>query len=249
MLTRIAPTPSGYLHMGNCLNFVITQHVATEWGLQLALRLDVDDRSRIRTAYIDDVHRIIEELGIHLDLRYPIVTDFESRWNDMWAALVAAQHRGLHMYRCECSRGQLAAGHKCTCHGRSDLHRHSNIKINAEPSELDSRFDGFTLWRKNDSPSSVLASILDDEFLGTTHIVRGEDLRFISDLERTIAPYFEARIIQAAQEFHHPLLTHTDGTKLSKSAGTQAHPLTLSAQQIASLREQADAFVRSIDFR
>jgi glutamyl/glutaminyl-tRNA synthetase len=249
MLTRIAPTPSGYLHLGNCLNFVITKHYAQHHDLEIALRLDVDDQARIRPQYISDVYRILEQLGIDIDVPYSNATDIQSRWSRIWSALLDARQSGLHLYACECSRSAISAGHVCRCHTNIDLHSSANIKLEARKHGLPPHFDGFTLWRKAAIPASVLASLLDDEELHVTHIVRGDDLKSVRNLEQAIAPYFNARHVQDAIPVFHPLLTGLDGKKLSKSAGAQAKPLALQPEQIQWLEEQARMFVRDLQFR
>jgi glutamyl/glutaminyl-tRNA synthetase len=246
MLTRIAPTPSGYLHLGNCLNFVITQRIAHVYGLSIALRLDVDDQARIRPQYISDVYRIIDLLGIEIDVPQAEIGDFQMRWDRIWLALLDAQRSGLHLYVCECSRSSISAGHTCRCNTNTDLHSSANIKLDALKHGLPPHFDGFTLWRKAGFPSSVLASLFDDEELCVTHIVRGDDLKSISELERAIAPYFNARHVRDAIVIFHPLLTGPDGTKLAKSAGAQAEPLVLPPEQIKWFREHAREFVHDM---
>ena len=50
MLTRMAPTPSGYLHLGNILSFCITAALAEEHGANILLRIDDLDQGKLRVA-------------------------------------------------------------------------------------------------------------------------------------------------------------------------------------------------------
>ena len=59
-LTRIAPTPSGYLHIGNALSFVLTAAIAKRRNANLLLRIDDLDRERVEPQYIDDVFETLE---------------------------------------------------------------------------------------------------------------------------------------------------------------------------------------------
>ena len=63
-LTRIAPTPSGYLHAGNAINFLITAEVARAVGAGIRLRIDDLDAERMRPPYVDDIFASLRWLGI-----------------------------------------------------------------------------------------------------------------------------------------------------------------------------------------
>ncbi|MEJ7664021.1 MAG: glutamate--tRNA ligase family protein [Hymenobacter sp.] len=64
---RLAPTPSGYLHLGNAVNFVLTWLLARRAGGTLHLRIDDLDRARLRRAYLDNIFRVIDWLQIDYD--------------------------------------------------------------------------------------------------------------------------------------------------------------------------------------
>ncbi|MGL4369957.1 MAG: glutamate--tRNA ligase family protein, partial [Spirochaetota bacterium] len=65
--TRIAPTPSGYLHLGNIYSFTLTWLAAKMTGASIVLRIDDLDSGRRRTEYIDDIFRVLELAGISCD--------------------------------------------------------------------------------------------------------------------------------------------------------------------------------------
>ncbi|MCO6466579.1 MAG: hypothetical protein J5I53_08190 [Bradyrhizobiaceae bacterium] len=60
--TRIAPTPNGYLHLGNAVNAVITWMRARMAGGSVLLRIDDVDQSRVRREYVEDVFRMSHTL-------------------------------------------------------------------------------------------------------------------------------------------------------------------------------------------
>jgi glutamyl-tRNA synthetase len=62
--TRIAPTPSGYLHAGNIFSFIITAGLARRYGASILLRIDDLDIGRVRPAYIEDIFETLSFLGI-----------------------------------------------------------------------------------------------------------------------------------------------------------------------------------------
>ena len=63
-LTRIAPTPSGFLHEGNRLNFRRTAELAADIGATLALRIDDVDASRYRREYAEDIFANLRVMGM-----------------------------------------------------------------------------------------------------------------------------------------------------------------------------------------
>ena len=67
VVSRLAPTPSGYLHLGNAVNFVLTWLLTRQAGGTLHLRIDDLDRARVRPAYLDNILRVIDWLGIDYD--------------------------------------------------------------------------------------------------------------------------------------------------------------------------------------
>jgi len=64
----MAPTPSGYLHLGNAVNFVLTWLLVRRAGGTLHLRIDDLDRARLRRLYLENIFRVIDWLGIDYDL-------------------------------------------------------------------------------------------------------------------------------------------------------------------------------------
>ena len=62
--TRIAPTPSGYLHIGNVLSFVITAGLAEQTNARILLRIDDRDRDRMLPEFVDDIFETLQFLGI-----------------------------------------------------------------------------------------------------------------------------------------------------------------------------------------
>ena len=67
MKTRIAPTPSGFLHVGNAVSFLITYCLAKSENGKLLLRIDDLDRERYRKEYVDDIFYTLDWLGIQYD--------------------------------------------------------------------------------------------------------------------------------------------------------------------------------------
>ena len=62
--TRIAPTPSGFLHIGNILSFVLTASMARDTGASILLRVDDLDRDRVEPAFLEDIFETLRFLAI-----------------------------------------------------------------------------------------------------------------------------------------------------------------------------------------
>ena len=62
--TRFAPTPSGFLHLGNVLSFVITAGLAEKTGAKIFLRIDDADQERTNKLCVQDIFDTLDFLGI-----------------------------------------------------------------------------------------------------------------------------------------------------------------------------------------
>lgn len=239
LITRIAPTPSGYLHAGNLANFLIVAGLAQGHEGTLALRIDDMDTPRIRQTYVDNVFNALEWLGITWQRGPQNADEFSrdftmSRRTEHYRQhLESMESRGLPTFVCTCSRSQLGPGATCVS-GCRDVRfdftpGSSSIRL-AVP-DLTIMIDGMdinlrashgdaVLWRRDDRPSYHLANIVEDAELGTTDIVRGADLRDSSALHLWMTRYLPATA--SIRYFHHDLVSDMAGAKLSKSTGTGA---------------------------
>lgn len=243
--TRIAPTPSGYLHQGNAFNFLLTFLWARQSGARVHLRIDDGDVGRVRTEYLHDIFTTLDWLDLHPDGG---PSDLAAYWADPHdpspyrSALVQLQDQSL-LYRCVCSRKQLraqATDHRYpgTCRGRSlsatvapfawrgrvgdEECRVSFLDFSEQNQIADvaQRVGDMVIWRKDDLPAYHLQSVVDDERMGITHIVRGADLYDSTVAQHWLASQLGYSGFKQAKFWHHPLITDAAGEKLSKSAGS-----------------------------
>lgn len=246
--TRIAPTPSGYLHRGNLVHFLIVDSVARRLGLDVHLRIDAFDSLRVRSDYIIDIFRALDALQVvwHTGPHGPeqVITPWDSI--DWAGELLRASRSGLATYACRCSRKDRALGQTCTCQadGVTLVSGHSALRLDADRSGLDHSMHGTLLWGRDAMPSTHLASVITDRDCAITHVIRGADLADSSRVQRALAPFFDADSVTHATFIHHPLLVAEDGEKLSKSAGAGAQPVDLSPAMVAELRELASELAR-----
>jgi glutamyl-tRNA synthetase len=117
-LARIAPTPSGYLHLGNALNFALTWLMVRQAGGQLLLRIDDLDQERARPEYVAAIFRDLEWLGIDYDLGPSGPDEFwqsfsQTKRLDLYEAQLATLAGATLpdgsplVFACTCSRAQV----------------------------------------------------------------------------------------------------------------------------------------------
>jgi glutamyl-tRNA synthetase len=241
LITRIAPTPSGFLHAGNALNAVLVWLWARQNNASILLRIDDLDNERVRVEYIEDIFRTFDWLGIDWDLGPQTVDEFNSMWSqhrrldEYHRAIQVLSDREL-VYRCSCSRAKwLELGYGgCKCSSQfSQNDDYSVLRLANMPYELsfNDTWNGKLSWdyshnsmvsvlrRRDGQPSYQIASIVDDMLFETSHIIRGEDLVESTAFQLHLSDLLGFSNFRNVRFMHHPLI-HSGGTKLSKSAGT-----------------------------
>lgn len=254
LVTRIAPTPSGFLHEGNAVNMLLTSWWARAAGGRLLLRIDDFDVTRARAAYVADIVETAAWLGIRIDDGPSGVADFTAHWSTarhterMRAAVgrLLAEHPEV-AFVCRCSRRELGERGQCTSGCRRGgvplragssavrLHVPPGLVVAVGGGELPVPYGDHVLWRRDDLPAYQLGSVVLDEALGVTAVLRGVDLAESTALQRHLAALLPAPGFLSADVRHHDLLTGPAGVKLSKSAGARAEPLARTATLRADL--------------
>ena len=106
--SRIAPTPSGFLHAGNVYNFLLTYLFTREFDGKLYLRIDDYDLPRYRRQYVENIFLVLDMLGIDFDGGPGGAGEFESKFSSKFRlgayqnALKKLEQKGV-CYACECS--------------------------------------------------------------------------------------------------------------------------------------------------
>lgn len=235
--TRLAPTPSGYLHTGNALNFLLASTLAKRHGANLLLRIDDMDRERYRAAYAEDIFDTLRFLNISWNEGPKDLIDFEQRWSQRWRlklyeqALKKLREAGV-VFACTCSRMQV---NECRCrdkHLSLDMpNTNWRVVTNGEPvvvhgldgqkmmASLPDEMKNFIVRKKDGFPAYQLSSLVDDLHFGIDFIVRGEDLWPSTLAQLYLANQLKEEKFSVVAFYHHPLLKGMSGEKLSKSAG------------------------------
>lgn len=225
---RFAPTPSGYLHLGNGVNFVLTYSWARALGAPILLRIDDLDADRKRPEYVADVFLSLEWLGLSYDVGPSGPDDFERHWSQRHRMPLYKQtvtrliRRGL-VYASDFSRQQIRALGEAEA-VRQMRAQHLPLRTPDVPWRVrvpsEQPFTDFVVRRRDGVPAYQIASLTDDLHFGITHLVRGEDLRESTAMQQYLASVLGAEAFTQMEVWHHPLLTDATGQKLSKSAGS-----------------------------
>lgn len=243
--TRIAPTPSGYLHLGNAYSFARTAALAHKHDAQLLLRIDDLDRDRVQKAYVEDIFDTLHFLDIPWQdgpAGYDAYTQQYTQLQrlDLYNQALETLQRSGAVFACNCSRADvmrhstsgiypgtclhkklpLDAADVCwrldTAGGSLKIKDLSGKKITAV---LPPAMHYFVVRKKDRLPAYQLTSVIDDLHFGVDMIVRGADLWNSTLAQLCLAKKINLPAFSNIAFYHHPLLLDAGGEKLSKSAG------------------------------
>ncbi|WP_317057168.1 glutamate--tRNA ligase [Roseovarius rhodophyticola] len=243
--TRFAPSPTGYLHVGNLRTAVMNYLIARKSGGSFILRIDDTDPERSKEEYVDAIKEDLEWLGLHWDRlerqslrleRYAEAADKLREAGLFYEAFETPTELDLKRKK------QLNMGNPPVYDRAAlSLSEAEKVALRAERGDGVWRFkldheriewvDGIlgdisidaasvsdpVLIRGDGQVLYTLASVVDDTEMGVTHVVRGSD--HVTNTATQI------QIIEAlggtCPDFaHHSLLTGPQGESLSKRLGT-----------------------------
>ena len=240
VVSRLAPTPSGLLHLGNAVNFVLTWLLTRRAGGTLHLRIDDLDRARLRPAYLDNIFRVIDWLGIDFDHGPAGPDDFLRHHSQL---LHLPEYNAV-LRRLAPRPGLLHASHRARTAAQSETSEtpvplatpgaawHALVPPEtgiAWPETLFSapaalalgrEMPAFVVRKKDGVPAYQVASLVDDLRLGTTLVVRGADLRPSTAAQLWLAGQLSETAAfnpTRVQFHHHPLVVDAGGRKISKT--------------------------------
>ncbi len=245
--TRIAPTPSGFLHLGNVLSFALTAALARKAGASILLRIDDLDRERAQEVYVQDIFDTLRFMGIPWDEGPADAVEVERAWSQVHR--MALYRQALEQLRlagavfaCSCSRaeagrlgvaggcvgGCLKQGLSLEATGVAWRLRTDDFAEGVAVKMIDgARVDAglppamrdFVVMKKDGFPAYQLTSVVDDIHYGVDLIIRGDDL-WPSTLAQLCLSYpLAAAGFPEIAFYHHALLLGDGGGKLSKSSG------------------------------
>jgi glutamyl-tRNA synthetase len=242
VVTRFAPSPTGFLHIGGGRTALFNWLFARHHGGTMLLRIEDTDRERSTKAAIDAIIDGLKWLGLQWD--GDIVFQFSrvARHREIAEQLLADGKA----YRCYASQEELAAMRETARReGRSRLY--DGRWRDRDPTEapegvkpvirlkapqtgetvIEDRVQGRVAWQNTDlddlvllrsdgTPTYMLAVVVDDHDMGVTHIIRGDDHLTNGARQKHI---YDALGWVVPEMAHIPLIHGPDGSKLSKRHG------------------------------
>lgn len=241
--TRIAPTPSGYLHMGNAFDFILIWLLARKENGHILLRIDDLDAPRVREKYLEEIFETLRWLGLDYDAGPQDVQELKNEWSQQLRLPLYYQTLELlvqtgRVYACKCSRKELeiCGPIACSCEARhfsleekevawrfktlpEDVAILKDLKLGTKAVNIHEVNPNFIIRRKDGIPAYHVASLTDDAAWQINFIVRGQDLWESSATQLLLAQCLGLEHFIKTRFCHHPLIRDAGGEKLSKSAG------------------------------
>ncbi len=240
VVTRFAPSPTGYLHIGGARTALFNWLFSKHHGGKFLLRIEDTDRARSTKEAIDAILDGMRWLGLDWD-------GHEYYQSQFWSRHAEIAHRLLDRgaaYRCYMTQEELAEQREAAKRNRRPFRISSPWREVAEeqgdrpfvirlkaPREgetvIDDRVQGrvtvqnaeiddFVLLRSDGTPTYMLAVVVDDHDMGVTHVIRGDD--HLNNAFRQIG-IIRAMGWPEPTYAHVPLIHGPDGAKLSKRHG------------------------------
>jgi len=240
---RLAPSPTGFLHLGHARSFLLAWWHARSRGGRIVLRLEDLDAERVKPGMAEQAIADLEWLGLDWDGEVVV----QSRGKDnLDAAIASLVERGL-AYPCVCTRAEIAASQSAphadsgelrypgTCRGRfhsleqaeRESGRSPAVRLRVAPGKvrIEDGFAGacefdvagevgdFPVARKAGAAAYQLAVVVDDAAAGVNEVVRGDDL--LSSAARQLLVH-RALSLPHPRWYHVPLVVDEGGRRLAK---------------------------------
>jgi glutamyl-tRNA synthetase len=240
VVTRFAPSPTGFLHIGGARTALFNWLYARHHGGKFLLRIEDTDKVRSTKEAIDAILDGMRWLGLDWD-------GHEYYQSQFWARHAEIAHRLVERgkaYRCYLSQEELAQQREVAQRERRPFRIDSPWREVTEPqgdepfvirlkapregeSVIDDQVQGrvtvqnaeiddFILLRSDGTPTYMLAVVVDDHDMGVTHVIRGDD--HLNNAFRQLA-IVSAMGWPEPTYAHVPLIHGADGAKLSKRHG------------------------------
>lgn len=242
VITRFAPSPTGYLHIGGARTALFNYLFAKAHGGKFLLRVEDTDTSRSTEAAKDAIIRSLK----WLDLEHDDEIIYQSKNADRHASVARELIKLGRAYYCFTPQEEIIAmREKARVSGEhfifqsewrdvpSDQHPKDRqgvvrLKVDREGETIvddllqgkvvvqNSHLDDMVLLRSDGTPTYMLAVVVDDHDMKVTHIIRGDDHLSNAPRQQLIYQYLGWYVPKMV---HIPLIHGADGAKLSKRHG------------------------------
>ncbi len=215
VVTRFAPSPTGFLHSGTYRTAVFSYLFAKKHGGEFILRIEDTDKERSKKEYEDNIIECLSWLNMSYDKFYR-QSENAPRHKQVLEQLIAEQKAYISKEEAKDGSGVI----KEIVRFKNPNRIVSFIDAIRGEIKIDTTDLGdFVIAKNLNEPLFHLAVVVDDADEGVTHIIRGDD--HISNTPRHILLY-EALGFEVPTYAHLPLVLSEDRTKLSKRKGAQA---------------------------
>jgi len=242
IITRFAPSPTGFLHIGGARTALFNWLYAKANGGKMLLRIEDTDRARSTTQAIDAILDGLTWLGLDWEGE-PFYQHQHLKAHQLAAETLLAQGKA---YKCYCSQEELATMRE-KARAEKKPPRYDGMWRDRDPSHApegvspvirfkspqdgvtiiddqvqgrvtfnNSELDDLILLRSDGNPTYMLSVVVDDHDMKVTHVIRGDD--HLTNAARQ-SQIFEALGWQVPSFAHIPLIHGPDGAKLSKRHG------------------------------
>lgn len=245
-LTRYAPTPSGFIHIGNVYSFIVTYHLAKKHGTKILLRIDDLDQERVKNRYIQDVFDTLDFMELPYDIGPKNLKELKSHFSQNnrlkhYSKALESLKKSQKLFACDCSRKKVEKMHPkgyytgfcrsrklsldqkdISLRFRADMHQDISFKDLNEGhivGKLPGILTDFVVKRRDGLPSYQLASVVDDLHFGVDLVVRGKDLWGSTLAQVYLSAFLEPNSFAQNTFYHHYLMQDPKNQKISKSAG------------------------------
>jgi glutamyl-tRNA synthetase len=240
VVTRFAPSPTGFLHIGGARTALFNWLYARGRGGRMYLRIEDTDRARSTPEAVDAILDGLAWLGLDWDGEPVSQHGRADRHREVVEELLAAGRA----YRCYATPEELEAlREKARAEGKRARSPWRDRNASEAPAGVDpvirikaplagetivedrvqgavryanAELDDFVLLRSDGSPTYMLAVVVDDRDMAVTHVIRGDD--HLNNAARQTIIY-DAMGWQVPVWAHVPLIHGPDGAKLSKRHG------------------------------
>lgn len=245
VVTRFAPSPTGFLHLGGARTALFNLLFARHHGGRFLLRIEDTDRARSTRPAIDAILSGMRWLG--LDWDGDAVFQFSRA--DRHAEVARAMVESGHAYRCYMTAEEIDAMRAAAQAAKQPLRIRSpwrertdypadrpfvvrlrapdegattiHDRVQGEVTVQNAELDDLILLRSDGTPTYMLAVVVDDHDMGVTHVIRGDD--HLNNAFRQLPIYRAMDRIEGGWPepvyAHIPLIHGSDGAKLSKRHG------------------------------
>lgn len=247
VVTRFAPSPTGFLHIGGARTALFNWLYARHHGGKALLRIEDTDKKRSTQEAIDAILDGLNWLGLDYD-EAPV---FQSQRADRHAEVAHKLLEAGNAYKCFATPEELEAM-RAEQRANKQPQRYDGRWRDRDPSEApigapyvvriktpldseatiadavqgsvsvkNSELDDYIILRADGTPTYMLAVVVDDHDMGVTHVVRGDD--HLNNAFRQLPIYHAMEQIEGGWSeptyAHIPLIHGSDGAKLSKRHG------------------------------